>query len=247
MKVVEPTRLMVEAAHVLEPIIEDVVVIGAVAVEVALAGKQLPLTPTRDIDLAVGARDPTPVIRHLQDSGLVPSEAEGERGFSWVRGDLRVQLLARPGPPRMAPTHRLPKIAATVIADRHNQPVAFADSPRKPRFRCATPAALLALKQTAFGRKDHRGRPVHRDYLDALQLLQQLDTELIQEIETSGDPALRGHALKAAEALARDQAATTAAADELLRTGGAESRRAATLEVIRVAEAFLRELERKGF
>jgi hypothetical protein len=44
---------MGEAAEVLAPVRDDVVVIGAVAVQAALDGHAVALTPTRDVDGAV--------------------------------------------------------------------------------------------------------------------------------------------------------------------------------------------------
>jgi hypothetical protein len=47
-RVIAPSQLMREAAAVLEPIRDDVVVIGAVAVQVALDGQDVALIPTRE-------------------------------------------------------------------------------------------------------------------------------------------------------------------------------------------------------
>jgi hypothetical protein len=49
-KLVRPSELMREAAAVLEPVRDDVVIIGVVAIQVALDGQDVALTPTRDID-----------------------------------------------------------------------------------------------------------------------------------------------------------------------------------------------------
>jgi hypothetical protein len=123
-KIVEPTALMREAAAALAPVVNDVVVIGAVAIGVALgrdgtnARKHgatwdvdlvVPIAPTRDIDLAV-ERDTAPrIVRALKDAGLEPSTDDGERGFTWVSGDLRVQLMTPlGGPRRMSDALRLP-------------------------------------------------------------------------------------------------------------------------------------------
>lgn len=48
MKVVAPTHLLREAAAILEPVRDDVVVIGALAVQIALDGHDVALTPTMD-------------------------------------------------------------------------------------------------------------------------------------------------------------------------------------------------------
>jgi hypothetical protein len=79
-KVVHPSELMREAADVLEPVRDDVAIIGAVAVQVALEGHDVALTATRDIDVALTAtRDIDAgattaavhrVVRQLEASGL---------------------------------------------------------------------------------------------------------------------------------------------------------------------------------
>ena len=54
MKVLSPTRLVAEAADVLEPIHDLVVVVGAAALEVALAeDTSVAITPTRDVDVVI--------------------------------------------------------------------------------------------------------------------------------------------------------------------------------------------------
>lgn len=53
MKLVSPTPLMLDAAAVLETLGDDLLVIGAVAVQVALAGHDVALAPTRDVDAGV--------------------------------------------------------------------------------------------------------------------------------------------------------------------------------------------------
>jgi hypothetical protein len=52
-RVVTPTPLLREAADVLDRIRDEVVVIGALAVQVALDGHDVALAPTRDVDAAV--------------------------------------------------------------------------------------------------------------------------------------------------------------------------------------------------
>jgi hypothetical protein len=53
-KVVTPTRLLAEAADVLAEVRDDVVVVDAAALEVALAEQSSAvITPTRDIDVVV--------------------------------------------------------------------------------------------------------------------------------------------------------------------------------------------------
>lgn len=89
MKVVKPTRLVKEAADVLVDVIDETVVIGAVALEVALGdvdgGGHAPtrdvdlvlIAPTRDVDLAVSPDAAEPVIAKLVGAGLAPSDEDG--------------------------------------------------------------------------------------------------------------------------------------------------------------------------
>ena len=65
MRVVTPTTLLLEAAEVLDGIRNEIVVIGAVAVQVARDGHEVVLTPTRDVDAGVATDDVKRVIAHL--------------------------------------------------------------------------------------------------------------------------------------------------------------------------------------
>jgi hypothetical protein len=69
-RVVTPTTLLLEAAEILEGIRDDVVVIGAVAVQVALDGHEVVLTPTRDVDAGVATDAAERVVAHLEERGL---------------------------------------------------------------------------------------------------------------------------------------------------------------------------------
>lgn len=100
-RVVTATPLLLEAAEVLAGIRDDVVVIGAVAVQLALADRQVVLTPTRDVDAGVATDAAERVIAHLGDRGLRPSDLAHERSFTWVKDELKVQLLR--------PLHPFPK------------------------------------------------------------------------------------------------------------------------------------------
>lgn len=104
MRIVTPTTLLLEAAEVLDGIRDDVVVIGAVAVHVALDGHEVFLTPTRDVDAGVATDAAERVVAHLEKRGLRPSELPRERSFTWVKDALKVQLLR--------PFHPFPKGAA---------------------------------------------------------------------------------------------------------------------------------------
>jgi hypothetical protein len=100
-KVITPTRLLAEAADVLADIRDDLVVVGAAALEVALASDRrvevtatrdldvVVITPTRDIDAVVPVDRAAVVVSRLEGAGLRRSEVDNERAFTWVRGDLK--------------------------------------------------------------------------------------------------------------------------------------------------------------
>lgn len=240
MRVIAPSQLMREAATVLEPIRDDVVVIGAVAVQVALDGQDLALTPTRDVDAGVATEAAQRVVEHLQACGLDRSELAHERSFTWVKDDLKVQLLR--------PFHPFPKGAARGLPvndlvgelAEYRVLVAFTDDPERGRFWAASPAALVALKAQAFGRTRHDGEAVDRDFSDAMLLLDRLGPEIAREIPAPSP--MRGRVKQAAERLLKDDACA-AAARELLRTHHETSRQAAEAAVGRAAQRMLRRLE----
>jgi hypothetical protein len=255
-RIVSPTPLMRDAAAVVASIKDDVVVIGAVAVAVAVsqgAREGLPavatrdldlvrIGPTLDVDLALEPPSASRVVRALTDAGLEPSEHPGERGFTWIKGDLKVQLMTPPGPPRMGGGQRLPVQPALSLVREHRVLVAFEDSADTARFWTASAAALVALKRAAFGRTTHDGTHVERDYHDAFQLLSAAGTEIIAELRQTEDAGLRMQVRAAAEDLARGGVETQAAARERERLGLAESQRSAEADVLRAARGFLRQV-----
>jgi len=82
-----------EAADVLEAVRDHVVVIGAAAVQVALDGEQVALTPTRDVDVGIAGEDAERVVAHLHARGMRRSGLPHEHSFTWVKDDLKVQLV----------------------------------------------------------------------------------------------------------------------------------------------------------
>jgi hypothetical protein len=73
-KIVAPSAPLAEAAHVIGPIRDEVVVIGAAALDVALADAQgVAITPTRDVDVVVPADRATEVVSHLEAADLAPA------------------------------------------------------------------------------------------------------------------------------------------------------------------------------
>jgi hypothetical protein len=229
---------MQEAAQVLAPVRDDVVVIGAIAVQIALDGHSAALTPTRDIDGAVKTEAVERVVAQLQAARLEPSRLPHERGFTWVKGPLKVQLLR--------PFHPLPKGAARGLPvsnlipelDRYRELVAFEGSPETPRFWAATAAALVGLKEAAFGRKRIDGETVDRDFSDVALLLDRVGDKIAAEVP---DPSpMRARVRTAAERLLDDEDASAAAAHELVKTGEHDTQRAGELAVRRAAQRFLR-------
>ncbi len=256
MKVLTPTPLMREAAAVLEPIVDEVVVIGAVAVAVALThSQQSPaelggatrdldialIAPTRDVDLAVRHDRAAWVIEQLIRQDLRPSEMEGERGFTWQRDDLKIQLMTPPSPRRRNQPPVLPIQPALSIASDHHLDVAFVEEPTRRRMRCATAGALVVLKRAAFGRSRHDGTPIERDYHDVVALLSGARQDLLAEA-ASGDHTIRTTLQAVCEQLDTDSAALGAAARERLRLGLNRNQREAELAVRRTVQSFAREL-----
>lgn len=238
MRIVRASELMREAAEVLAPVRDDVVVIGAIAVQVALDGHSAALTPTRDIDGAVKMDAVDRVVAQLRAARLEPSPLPHERGFTWVKGQLKVQLLR--------PFHPFPKGAARGLPvsnlipelNRYRELVAFEDSPDTSRFWAATAAALVGLKEAAFGRKRDDGEIVDRDFSDVVLLLDRVGDEIAAEVPDVSPMLARVRS--AAERLLDDADASAAAARELVNTGEHDTQRAGELAVRRAAERFLR-------
>lgn len=136
MRIVAPTRLLQDAAAILEPIQEEVVVIGAVAVHIALDGHDVAITPTSDIDAGVATEAVDRVVAHLEENGLRQSKLPHERCFTWVKGDVKVQLLR--------PFHPFPKGAARGLPtnnmvtelDDHRWLVSFEEEPDHRLRQC---------------------------------------------------------------------------------------------------------------
>ncbi len=111
MKVITPTSLLAEAADVLAPVRDEVVVIGAAALQAALAESAtlaaatrdvdiVAITPTRDVDVVVPTDRAAAVVAHLEQADMRRSEVDHERSFTWARGDLKVQLVRTFHPPQ---------------------------------------------------------------------------------------------------------------------------------------------------
>lgn len=242
MKIVQADDLMREAAEVLQPVRDDVVVIGAVAVQVALDGYDAALTPTRDVDAAVKTEDVESVVAQLRAAKLKPSDLPHERGFTWVKGGLKVQLLRPFHPFPQGAAKSLPANTMVPELDHHRELVAFADSPETPRFWTATAAALVGLKEAAFGRTRHDGEPVDRDFSDAALLFDRVGQEIADEVQS--DSVMRARVRRAARRLLDEPTSSEAAARELVSIREFPTQREAEVAVRRTAQGFLRRLER---
>lgn len=237
-KVIEPNRLARAAADSLGPVRGEVVVIGALAVEIALSGSEVALTPTADVDAGIRSEDVDAVVTHLEAIGFERSELAYERAFTWVRGGVKVQLMRpfHPFPSRHA--RGLPESNLVTELESHKWEVAFAADPETGLFWSARPAVLVALKEAAFGRlRSGSEEPVDRDFSDAILLLDH-HRELIRE-EAARSTHLRHRIVRAARRLAGDPAP---AVRELLAIGQAENARVAEALVARIAREAVEDL-----
>jgi hypothetical protein len=237
-KVVAPTQLLAEAAEVLADVREDVVVVGAAALEVALAEvDSVVLTPTRDVDVVVPTERAADVVARLEAADLQRSQLEHERNFTWVRGDLKVQLMRSFHPFPKPPASGLPDnpVFGMAASPIHQVTVAFAADPANPRLQCANVACLLALKEAAFGRtRAPDGEPIERDYHDAYLLIANVPDALRTDY-AHADQEVRTRAMGAVRQLAAGDEATIAAARQMVRLRAAASQRVAEAAVRRAA------------
>jgi hypothetical protein len=237
-KVVAPTRLLAEAADVLADVRDDVVVVGAAALEVALADAgSVVITPTRDVDIVVPTERAAHVVARLEAADLRRSEIEHERDFTWVRGDLKVQLMRSFHPFPKPPAIALPgnPVFGMAADPTHQVIVAFSDCPGEPKLHCVNVACLLALKQAAFGRtRAPDGAPIERDYHDAYLLISAVPDALRADYHRA-EHEVRTRAIDAVAQLAAGDEATIAAARQMVRLRAAASQRVAEATVRRAA------------
>lgn len=258
MKVIAPSPLIREAAEVLSPFVDDVVVVGAAALEVALATtpatasatRDLDLvvvTPTRDVDAVVPVSMARDIVAHLEAHELSRSEIEHERAFTWVRGDLKVQLVRTFHPFPRPPADGLPANPVFGMATKpvHQVIVAFAGSPTVPRLTCANGACVLALKEAAFGRtRAGEDGVVERDYHDAFLLMTAGSAAVLGELNEA-ESEVRRRVERAATLLAGDGEETAAAGRQMFRMDQAASQRLAEAAVRRGAARFAQELQKQ--
>jgi hypothetical protein len=243
-KVIAPTPLVAEAADVLAEFRDLVVVVGAAAIEVALSGTDVAITPTRDVDVVVPVAEAAAIVSALEADGLRRSEVPHERPFTWVRRDLKVQLVRTFHPFPSGVARALPQNPVFGMASEpaHQVEVAFASEPLRSRLWCANAACLLALKEAAFGRtRAGSEQVVQRDFHDAFLLIDAVRDDVIREWRIAGHE-IRERGRRAITALSDGGDATAAAAREMVRLGEAESQRQAETRVQRVARSTLRAL-----
>ena len=242
MKVVRPDSLLREAADVLAPVRDDVVVIGATAVQIALAGREAAVTPTRDIDAGTRTEAVDRIVARLEQAGMTRSTEPHESGFTWVRGTLKVQLIRPYHPFPRGRAASLPVNNTIPELERHRVAVAFDDEPGVARVWCADAAALVGLKSQAFGRARQDGKPVDRDFADVVLLLEHLLDDIAAQVQ--GDGVMRARIVNAAKALLEEEDAAAAAVRELTLAGAYDTAQAAREATRRAATRGLRLLDR---
>lgn len=259
MKVIAPSPLVQEAADVLAPIYDDVVVIGAFALQMLLDDEldgsgqpvaatrdldmSILMTPTSDVDLSTQAELADAVVANLEAAGLEPSSEPHEKGFTWVRDDLKIQLVRPFHPFAKGAARGLPVQThlSLLMADEHRIAIAFQDDPSTPRLQSATLASLVALKQVAFGRKRPDGQLVERDYHDVFLVISS-NPDTFETSYRSAQYNVRSLVDMALAALAAGSEATQAAARQHAQIGGDRDIAAHELSIVRAAVFMQRRL-----
>jgi hypothetical protein len=239
--VVDPSALLRDAAEALGDVKDDVVIVGAAAIEVALHGAPASITPTRDVDLVVDAADVDRVVEQLEAAELTPSELEYERGFTWARDELKVQLIRgfHPFPPGRSAGLPVNSTAGAARHGAHREEVAFASEPETGRLWVATAACLVALKQNAFGRTrppDHE--VVRRDFHDVYLLVDQVPDQVLAGYGVA-DGGVRPSVREAVAVLGDERGDPLRwAAREMVALGEARNQRDAEAEILLSTRAF---------
>jgi hypothetical protein len=244
-KVVEPSDLLRDAARALRAVQNDVVVVGAAAIEVALHGVPAAITPTRDVDVVVDTVDVDTVVRQLEAARLVPSELDYEKGFTWVRDDLKVQLIRGFHPFPQGASTGLPVNPAADVARRiaHREEVAFVERPETAWLWVATAACLIALKLNAFGRtKPPDNEVVRRDFHDVYLLVDHVPDQVLASYRAA-DGGVRLAVRDAVWRLCDERGdPLRLAAEEMVRLGEARNQRDAEAEILLAMRALAGEL-----
>lgn len=245
MKVVEPSDLLCEAADVLGAVKDDVVVVGAAAIEVALHGATAAITPTRDVDAVVGTESVDVVVGQLEAAELQPSTLDYEKGFTWVRGDLKVQLIRGFHPFPKGASVGLPvnPVADAARRSAHREAVAFAPRPDEPRLWVASPACLVALKRSAFGRMKPPGNDVvRRDFHDVYLLVRNVPDQVLASFGLADGAVRQG--VRSAVAMLCDEGGDPLrlAAEEMVDLDEARNQRDAEAEILLAMREFAERL-----
>jgi hypothetical protein len=244
-KVVDPSDLLREAAEALTGVRDEVVVVGAAAIEVALHGAPAAITPTRDVDLVVDVSDVEKVVKQLEAAKLTPSELDCEQGFTWVRDDLEVQLIRgfHPFPRGRSTALPVNPMADAARSGVHREEVAFAVDPEVARLWVANSACLVALKQNAFGRTRPPGdEVVRRDFHDVYLLIDQVPDQVLASYGVADGGVRQG--VREAVALLCDAQGDPLrlAAAEMVELGEARNQRDAETEILLAMRAFEKRL-----
>jgi hypothetical protein len=241
-RIVTPSPLLRDVAEILKPVRSDVTVIGAVAVQIALDGHDVALSPTGDIDAGTSVERAAEVVRHLESRGFRRSDEPHERSFTWIGENLKVQLVRSFHPFAKPPAKGLPVNNLVNELVRYRWSVAFEEDPEDALFWAATPAALVALKEAAFGRtRPATDEPVHRDFSDVALLLDNEGERIVGEV--ASDSQMRARVLRAAERLRGEPEALEGAVRQLVATGQEQTPREAEAMVVRAVGDFIADLE----
>lgn len=245
MKVVKPGNLLREAADVLERVKDEVVVVGAAAVEVALHAAPAAITPTRDVDAVVHTTDVNTVVKRLEAASLEPSRLDYEKGFTWVREDLKVQLIRGYHPFPEGPSVGLPvnPVADAARDGAHREEVAFADDPEAPRLWVARAACLVALKRNAFGRtKPPDNEVVRRDFHDVYLLVNHVPNQVLASYGVA-DGGVRQGVRDAVTLLCEERGdPLRLAGEEMVNVGEVRNQRDAEAEILLAMREFAERL-----
>lgn len=234
MRVINPSGLLRDAAGVLAEVKDDVVLVGAAAVEPALDGVPAAITPTRDVDAVVSAIDVDAVVKQLEAARLEPSPLEYEKGFTWVRDDLKVQLIRGFHPFPRGGSVGLPvnPVVESARHGPHRERVSFAARPDVPRLWVVSAACLVALKRHAFGRtRPPDGEVVRRDFHDVYLLVDNVPDQVLASYGIADGGVRQG--VRGAVALLCDEDGDPLrlAAEEMVSLEEADNQRDAEAEI----------------
>jgi hypothetical protein len=240
-RVVNPSPLLRDGAGILQPVCNDVTLIGALAVQIALDGHDVALTPTGDVDAGTAVEHAAGVVEHLEGAGLRRSDEPHERSFTWVGANLKVQLVRSFHPFAKPPAQGLPVNHLVNELARYRWSVAFEEKPDHLVLWAATPAALVALKEVAFGRtRPNTEETVDRDFSDVALLLDNEGERIAAEVADDGQMRIR--VARAAERLRGEPTAFEGAVRQLVATGQEATPREAEAMVARACDVFIAEI-----